>query len=241
MEQRTPEWFLARKGKITASEAYVLLANHKESMTEEELAAFKAANPKSRTTTKEVPFSDSTFTYLKKKVAELFMSDEAFLDDQDAKQLNSRAVQHGSMYEGFARNKFQEVTGINVEEAGFIPMKGYETICGGSPDGLIVDGIIEIKCPWNTEVHQDYMLFESAEDLKDYNLQYYVQMQLNMMVTDTHHGYFISYDPRMEGAQQMKVLRVDKDEAICEQLAQRVALAEKYMHNRIDRLNSINN
>ena len=44
--QRTSDWYLSRKGKLTASEIYILLANHKEDMTEAELEQFKKDNPK---------------------------------------------------------------------------------------------------------------------------------------------------------------------------------------------------
>ncbi len=39
--QRCDEWYMLRKGKVTASEIYVILGNHKEDMTEEELALAK--------------------------------------------------------------------------------------------------------------------------------------------------------------------------------------------------------
>ena len=93
MIQRTDEWFLARKGMMTASEIYLLLNNHKEQMTEEELAAYKEANPKSRVTTKEVPFSDGTFTWLNHKVAERFMPDNAFLEYIELNNVSNRAMQ----------------------------------------------------------------------------------------------------------------------------------------------------
>ena len=237
MMQRTPEWYLARKGKITASEVYNLLGNHKEQMTDEELAEFKTANPKSRVTTKEVPFNDATYTYLNKKVAEIFMSDEAYLEDVDAKQINTRAVNHGIMYEALAAQVYDEEMCNPVTAAGFIPLKGYESICGGSPDGLVELGIIEIKCPWNSDVHLDYCLLETPEQLKELKLQYYAQIQLNIMVTGSNYGDFVSFDPRMQKHLQLKVLRCPKDEEFCKMLQERIELAKQYIYERIDKLN----
>ena len=240
MEQRSREWFLSRKGKMTASEIYLLLNNHKEAMTEEELAAFKAVNPKSRVTTKEVPFSDGTFTWLNRKVAEYFMPDDAFLEDNELKQVNNRAVQHGELWEPDARQRYAREMGYEVYEVGFIPLKGYEQFAGGSPDGMVREepGIIEIKCAWNSEVHQDYLLFEKPEDLKEYNLQYYVQCQMNMVVTDTTFCDFVAFDPRTSKSKQLKVLRIPKDEEMCTLLLQRIDLAKQYYRERIDKINN---
>ena len=241
MEQRSDEWFLARKGLMTASEIYLLLNNHKEPMTEEELKAFKAVNPKSRVTTKEVPFSDGTFTWLNRKVAEYYMPDDAFLEDVELKQINNRAVQHGEFWEPKAREEYAKAMGYEVYEVGFIPLKGYERFCGGSPDGMIREetGIIEIKCAWNPEVHQDYLLFEKPEDLKEYNLQYYVQCQMNMMVTDTVFCDFVAFDPRTSLSKQLKVLRIPKDEGMCNTLMERINLAKEYYKERMDKINNV--
>lgn len=240
MQQRTPEWFLARKGKMSASEIYLLLSNHKEAMTEEELAAYKAANPKSRTTTKEVPFSDGTFTWLNRKVAEYYMPDEAYLEDNELKQVNNRAVQHGELWETEARNRYAEAMGYEVYEVGFVPLKGYEQFAGGSPDGMIREevGLIEIKCAWNPEVHQDYLLMEKPEDLKEYNLQYYAQMQYNCIVTDCNFCDFVAFDPRTSQSKQLKILRIPRDEEMCKTLMERTALAKEYYRERMDRLDN---
>jgi hypothetical protein len=49
-------------------------------MTDEELKAWKEANPKSRVTTKEVPFSTGTYSYIDEKIAEMYMPDNAYLE-----------------------------------------------------------------------------------------------------------------------------------------------------------------
>lgn len=240
MIQRTDEWFLARRGMMTASEIYLLLNNHKEQMTDEELAAHKAANPKSRITTKDVPFSDGTYTWLNHKVAERFMPDNAFLEYNELHQVNNRAVQHGELWEDEARKRYAERMGYEVFEVGFIPLKGFEKFCGGSPDGMIREdnGLIEIKCPWNPEVHQDYLLFTQPSDLKEYNLQYYAQMQLNILVTECDFCDFVAFDPRTSASKQLKILRIPKDEEMCSTLLTRIELAKQYQRERIEKINN---
>ena len=241
VQQRTKEWFLEKKGKISASECYLLLNNHKEAMTEDELAEWKKANPKSRTTTKEVPFSDGTFTYLNKKIAEFYMSDNAYLEDTELHQANNRAMNYGTFWEDTARQRYSVEMGFEVYEVGFIPLKGFEVYAGGSPDGMIREenGLIEIKCAFNSEVHQDYLLFTKPEDLKEYNIQYYAQVQMNMMVTECDFCDFVAFDPRTLSKNQLKVLRIPKDDEMQKLLMDRIILAKEYYLQRMDQLENI--
>ena len=220
--QRTREWYLARKGKITASECYVLLNNSKVAMTEDELAEWKKANPKSRVTTKEVPFSSGTYTYLDEKIAEMYMPENSFIEYMEECKFETKAMQWGTFWEEGARNRYKEATGFEILDAPFIALKEFENFAGGSPDGVIrlceenngTNGIIEIKCPFNPAVHMRHFLFEKPEDLKEDNLQYYVQCQYNMICVEREFGYsvdfcdFISYDPRTSKSKQLKVLRI---------------------------------
>ncbi len=241
MQQRTNEWFLARKGMLTASEIYNLLGNHKEPMTDEELAAFKVANPKSRVTTKDVPFSDGSYTYMNKKISERYMPDNDYIEYIEFNQVRNKAVEHGEFWEDEARQRYCEVMGEEVYQVGFIPLTGFENICGGSPDGIVRyrEGIIEIKCPFNPWVHQDYLLMEKPEDLKELKLEYYAQMQVNMLVTDSKFGDFVSFDPRTSRSKQLKVLRIPKDEEMCSDLIYRLSLAKKYFLERIEKINNV--
>lgn len=242
--QRTEDWYLSRKGRITASEIYILLANHREDMTEEELEQFKKDNPKSRARTKEVPFSQGTFTYLDGKIAEMFMPDNAFLEYVEDCAPHSRAMDWGTLMEDSARIRYQEETGNEVLDAPFIPLKGLERFAGGSPDGIIrTGGIIEIKSPFNPAVHIKHFLYESAEELKNEELEYYAQCQYNMICVERETGVgvdfcdFVSYDPRTSKSKQLKVLCIPKDEEIQKQLLGRTELAVQYFKDKINQIN----
>lgn len=243
--QRTPEWYLARKARVTASECYVLLSNRKEPMTDEELKAYKESNPKSRVTTKEVPFSTGTFTYLDDKVGEMYMPDDSYLEYIEFCKYENAAMRWGTDWESKAREEYANATGYEVLDAPFIRLKGYEKFAGGSPDGIIryEGGLIEIKCPYNPTVHLRHFLYEKPEDLKEDNLQYYVQCQFNMMVCSREFGQdytfcdFISYDPRTSKSKQLKVLRIPKDEEMQKELEARVALAVQYMAEKVKAIN----
>ena len=249
--QRTRKWYLSRKCKITASECYVLLNNSKVAMTEEELAEWKKANPKSRVTTKEVPFSTGTYTYLDEKVAEMYMPDNAYIEYMEDRPTN-KAMQWGTFWEEGARNRYMEATGCEILDAPFIPLKGFEKFAGGSPDGIRRigednddhNGIVEIKCPFNPSVHLRHFLYEKPEDLKEDNLQYYIQCQYNMICVEREFGYkvhfcdFISYDPRTSKSKQLKVLRIPADEEIQKLLVERTELAVNYLREQMEKINN---
>ncbi len=245
--QRTRDWYLARKGKITASECYVLLNNSKGAMTEEELKVWKEQNPKSRITTKEVPFSSGTYTYLDEKIAEMYMPENSFIEYMEECKFETKAMQWGTFWEEGARNRYQEALGYEVLDAPFIQLKGYENFAGGSPDGIIrnANGIIEIKCPYNPAVHMRHFLFTKPEDLKEDNLQYYVQTQYNMVCVSQEFGKridfcdFISYDPRTSKSKQLKVLRIPADEEMQSLLLDRTDLAVNYLREKIDSINNM--
>lgn len=247
--QRNEQWHLLRKGKITASQVSVLLGNHKEPMTEEEIAAAKAENPKSRMTTKEMPFSQGSYTYLDSKVAERFMTNAAYLEYLDMFGIENAAMRYGTAMESDAREAYSKAMEYEVEDAPFIELNGYEEIAGGSPDGIVraTNSIVEFKCPANPAIHLRHFLYEKPEDLKEDNEQYYAQCQYNMMCAEFFLGSkvewcdFVSFDPRTSISKKLKVLRLPADEEYQALLLERTRLAKDYMKEQITKINNISN
>lgn len=249
MEQRTTEWMLARLGKITASEVSNLMKEHKEPMTEEELAAFKAANPKSRVTTKTVPFSDASYTYLNGKVMENYLP----LGSSDVRSRNiveeyieqhsfsNRATEWGVMMEDSARDRYAETMGYEVLQVGFVPYEKYPNLAGASPDGMVREerGGLEIKCPFTLEKHLQHLLYEKPDDLKENEPEYYWQCYMNMLVTDCLFWDFVSFNPYVSRSKQLKVLRIPRDENEISLLAERIDLAVEYIRLQMDRINNM--
>ncbi len=215
MEQRTTEWFLARKGKFTASEIHnLLIASRKKDET----------------------FGETAMAYIKEKVAEYVMSDDVFIDAQDMAFSNA-ATRWGTLYEAEARAIYSDMTGITVEETGFVP---YSRHSGGSPDGLTGDGgLIEIKCPFNPSRHVDFLLMSGGDDLKALSRQYYYQVQANMLFTGRTYADFISYDPRMSDLLKMKILRVEPDKEAFALLEERIGMAEERMERMVSEITRI--
>lgn len=251
IEQRTDLWFRQRLGKITASEIYVLMKDRKEPMTEEELAIWKEANPKSRVTTKTVPFSDATFTYLNKKIMECYLpinsksfeavnAVENYIQDHS---FTTKAMDFGVLYEDVAKNAYKEAVGRDVTDTGFIPYEKFPYFVGGSPDGLVDDGEggIEVKCPFTLEKHMQHMLYDSPNDLKENDEQYYWQCVACMLFTGRKYWDFVSFNPYVSKNISLKILRIPRNDEEIKMLDDRIALAVEYYREQFDKISNIKN
>ncbi len=243
------EWYKSRISKITASEVTKLMKERKEPMTEEELAAWKEQNPKSRATTKTVPFSDASFTYLNSKVMENYLpltstdihSKNIIEEYIEQHSFSNRATEWGTLMEDSARVRYAEVMGYEVLTVGFVPYDKYPNLAGGSPDGLIREekGGIEIKCPFTLEKHLQHLLYEKPEDLKDNEPDYYWQCCMNMLVTNCDFWDFVSFNPYVSRSKQLKVLRIPRIDEEINLLMERIDLAVEYIRTQMDKINNM--
>lgn len=243
------EWKRQRLGKITGSEIYVLTKNHKRAMTDEELAAFKAANPKSRVTTVEEAFSDATYTYLNRKVMENYLpltsqsiaAVNAVNEYIEEHTVSNKAMQYGTFWEDAARRRYAEVMNCEVLEVGFEPYKQYPNLVGVSPDGMVREskGGVEIKCPFTMEKHLQHFLYSTPLDLKENDEQYYWQCVACMLVTDCDYWDFVSFNPYLSVSKQLKILRIPRDEQDINLLRSRITLSVEYMREKMRELDNI--
>lgn len=124
----------------------------------------------------------------------------------------SAAMQYGTDNEPLARMAYEGDSGHMVEETGFIKHPIIER-CGGSPDGTIgEDGLIEIKCPYNSRYHLQTVIDGMPEE-------HAAQIQGLMMVTGRKWCDFISFDPRMPAPLNLYVERIPRDEEYITRLA----------------------
>ena len=144
MEQRSDEWFTARRGMITASKI------------KKELLAKK-------TTKAYQDFRTKCLVY---------RLGESDLDSEAREQgFLSKEVQRGIELEPEARQQYEFMTDVDVIEPGFIkhPTLPY---CGASPDGLVgEDGLIEIKCR-NLTAHVDFLINRTIPSEYMYQMQF---------------------------------------------------------------------
>jgi len=116
-EQRTPEWFAERLGKITASRIADVVGKTKS-------GGYGAAR--------------------KNYMAELLCQR---LTGQQEEKFTSAAMQHGTDTEPAARAMYMLETGADVTETGFIPHPSIAMSGASPDGLVGEDGLIEIKCP----------------------------------------------------------------------------------------------
>lgn len=114
------------------------------------------------------------------------------------------AMEWGTQTEPMARIAYEVSTGNFVEQVAFIDHPSIEWF-GCSPDGLVGNGLIEIKCG-NSTTHLDYLMDDKPPS------KYIPQMQCQMAVTGSRWCDFVSFDPRLPDDLQLFVVRLERDE-----------------------------
>lgn len=109
----------------------------------------------------------------------------------------------GTEREPLARAAYEHFNNVFVTEVGFIQHPSIE-MAGASPDGIVGDGLIEIKCPGQT-AHGQTLLNKKAPT------KYIPQMQMQMACTGAKWCDFVSYNPTFPDNLQLVVIRIDRD------------------------------
>lgn len=128
----------------------------------------------------------------------------------------NQAMQDGIDREDTAREIFEIVRDIKVEQVGFIDHPTIE-MAGASPDGLLPDnGVLEIKCPVET-THTTNLLERKLPS------RYVSQVQWQMACTGAEYANFVSYNPNFEPKLQLIYLDVERDDEYIEMLEEEVS------------------
>lgn len=136
------------------------------------------------------------------------------LTGQPVPSYENAAMRWGAEQEAAARAAYERRADVVVEETGFIC---HDTLMAGcSPDGLVDwDGLIEIKCPYNSATHIETLL-------NGMPAEHTAQVQGQMWITGRQWCDFVSYDPRMPEPLQLHVQRITRDPAFIADLERQV-------------------
>jgi exodeoxyribonuclease (lambda-induced) len=106
--------------------------------------------------------------------------------------------------EPIARALYEAKNDVFVNEIGFVQHPTIE-MAGASPDGMVSDGQIEVKCPTASN-HIETLLSGNSPS------KYYPQMQWQMACTGLSWCDFISYCPDVGDDLALYVYRVNRDD-----------------------------
>lgn len=204
----TEQWLKERRGKITSSEYYKLTEGGRRNMTDAELKAEKAINGKRKTV--DTLFGKGAISYIRRKITEIQSSEVK--EEMDFKQ-----TEWGKNNESGGADHFKQITGLSVVYHGISCPKFYPygDFAGGSPDGEIIeeDAILELKCPYDEDVHTRRLLIKTIDQFKDEEWEAWNQCQMNMFIMKKSIAYFASFDPRRKEYElMMKIVKLKADE-----------------------------
>ena len=158
LEQGSDAWLDARRGIITASVVGQLI-------TPQTVRA--ASNDKSRALIAQLAAERITGR-----------SESVFVNSD---------MERGNLHEPFARDRYAEVHGVEVQQVGFAIRDDFGFKLGASPDGLVGEsGGVEIKCP-RAKTHVQTILTDAVPV---YNM---AQVQATLLVTGRDWWDFVSF------------------------------------------------
>lgn len=141
------------------------------------------------------------------------------LSGQAKPGFTSASTEWGKENEPLAIARYEEITGNTVRPVGFV---ASGDIAGASTDGLVsFDGMIEVKCPYS-----DYLV-RILEDVTE-NREYYLQIQMGLLVTECQWCDYIIFDPRMPKGQDIVIQRIGRDEDAINKIKAGIDLAESW-------------
>jgi hypothetical protein len=221
--QGTAQWHAKRLKRFTGSEGVRLVAEAKREMTEDELKAWKLANPKSTAKLCVDPhlLAEGAMTYVLEVASERLTGKPAKIE------FENDAIRWGKEHEPIAKQLYSAVYDVEIIDIDFVEVKDMP-YAGASPDGLIGDDVgMEIKCPQSQTVHLKYRTLQNYVDLKENCPNHYWQMVFGMLATGRKGWKFVSYHPHFEPAKQLKVITVPRVEEDIELLKIKLRAAEK--------------
>jgi len=152
------------------------------------------------------------------------------LTGKPTEHFTSSAMQWGVDTEPQARTAYEFYIGVDVVETGF---HIHPTIAqaGASPDGLVGDdGLVEIKCP-NSSTHLETW-FNQEKIARKYQLQ----MQFQMACTGRQWCDFVSFDPRFPEHLTTFIARVNRDDALINEIEREVL---QFLHELDGKINQL--
>ena len=153
-------------------------------------------------------------TYIIELMSEYYSSGEE--DNYTNKNMD-----RGNDLEPQARMIYELETGKTVEQVGFIE---HNEFSGCSPDGLVDDGLMEIKCQ-NDKIHFSHLLNGG----KEISSKYIWQMQMQMLVSGRKWCDFVSYNPNFK--ESIFSVRITADEEKHKKLLEGLKAGEEMIKN----------
>lgn len=169
----------------------------------------------------KVMAGDSTATY-KDLITDL--AGEVITGEVEETYSNA-IMERGILLEPEARKEYEQEIG-KVTQTGICLLDDYEDWVAYSPDGLMTNGLLEIKCP----IRKTHLNYIEKSVLPN---EYKWQVQGGIMVTGAKYCDFMSYYPKMKPF----IIRVQPDKDMHAELMGEIDKAIELVKGRIEKYN----
>ena len=130
---------------------------------------------------------------------------------EDFNDWTNKWVERGTELEGEARNYYELINDVTVEQVGLVYLNDEKLVCG-SPDGLVGDdGGLEIKC-YKAEHHMETLLSSKMPTI------HIPQVQGYLWITGRKWFDFLAYHPKYKHLQ----VRIERDDEYISKLQEHV-------------------
>lgn len=139
-------------------------------------------------------------------------------------------MERGTELEPLARAWYEVEKSVFVNQVPFVDHIALP-MTGASPDGIVGEGLIEIKCPM-AKTHIKYILDDKVPT------KYIPQMAWQMACTGAQWVDFVSYCPEMPDGLKIFIKRYERDKAYIIELENKVIEFNKEVNELVERLRS---
>lgn len=220
IEQGSSEWLKQRLGKITGSRIGDLMTSGR----------------------KGEMFGKTAISYIYEVCAERDLLQKYIDDDylfeiyQQQVSISNKFIEFGHDNEDFAAERYQLVTGCELEECESIQ---HPTIShfSASPDRIAIkDGlrkVVEIKVPL-PKTFMEYMAeVKDNETLKSVNPKYYYQTMAEMACTGLDKADFVVFYPFLK--HNIHIVEITRDEAVIAEFEKRIMAANEIINQILNK------
>lgn len=220
IEQGSKEWLVSRLGFFTGSRIGDLMTSGKKG----EL------------------FGKTALSYIYEVCAERDLL-QSYIDDdylfeiyQQQVSINNKFIEFGHNNEYFAAERYQLVTGCELEECESIQHPAIPYF-SASPDRIAIKGgmkkVVEIKCPL-PKTFMEYMAEVKDNDtLKAVNPKYFHQIQAEMACTGLDRADFVAFCPFLK--HNMHIVEITRDDNVISEFEKRITEANKIINQILNR------
>lgn len=220
IEQGSKEWLVSRLGFFTGSRIGDLMTSGKKG----EL------------------FGKTALSYIYEVCAERDLL-QSYIDDdylfeiyQQQVSINNKFIEFGHNNEDFAAERYQLVTGCELEECESIQHPAIPYF-SASPDRIAIKGgmkkVVEIKCPL-PKTFMEYMAEVKDNDtLKAVNPKYFHQIQAEMACTGLDRADFVAFCPFLK--HNMHIVEITRDESVIAEFEKRIKAANEIINQILNK------